>query len=788
MTRMRYAFVQSASAVYGQIQNEIDDVSNAAISSFVQSTHTETRGDGPSSQYFYNGYLLEHEQDYENVQNSYGYDGNSYLASIQNRNGHTASFTREPYAGKKTAISCTDTNGQLLTTLIDYGSTAQVPNPVNPYWVMKMTDPRGHATTFTRDGNHQLAQITYPDGTCETFAYNNFGQPTYHQATDGSGHAWAYDGSGNLVWYSDSINYPANRFINYYHDSVGRVSQVTDFNGHNTWFTYNGRHLVTQIKHDDNTHQDFGYDAYGNRTTVSDELQHVTTTTYDNHRRPTSIKVPINTSAGTYRTTLLSYDRPGDATGDAHTKRTFGTVTLPSGKKMHRVYNGNGWLVKETRGYNTPTALTDTYTYDKIGNPLLVYDANNVVQATYTYDVLERKQTLTDANAHVTTWAYYPAGNPNAGLAKSVQRPGSSVGTFATTNYTAYDIMGRLQATSDASNHTTGHAYDACGRLSSVSDANGSYVYGYDALSRVTSLTFPDSTTKAWTYDPVGNPVTYTTRAGQVKTLYYDGRDRPYFASWSGNAAPATAWTFDAANRLTELDNWWAGLHYSYEDSGLPMSEQNTNYLANSAVNTTGYTRDADGNIAAIQYPAGDVASFAYDEENRCVGLGTLPNNLWSHLYFYGEQVTSRVLANNVTTQYFLQANGRPYEVWQHHGGDDPNGASWPASNISARPCGYAPNGQLTWVDRQSDGGNYAGSALENDHGENFGYAADGSLNAFGILCGNTYQNADSNGDSGANPGNIAPGTAVGAGGPGSYVNTYSYDAAGNRASVTQMG
>ena len=779
---IQYSFVQGSSVPYGQIQAEIDYATNTTVSSYNQANLAETRGDGPNSYYAFNSYLITHQQDYDAGQTAFGYDPNNYVNSLTNANGNVVNTTHEPYAGKTTAISRTDTNGQPLTTTFNYGSTGSVPYPTNPYWIMGSTDPRGNNTTYTRDANNQVTKITYPDGTYESFNYNSFGQVTYHRKTDGSSASASYDGSGNRYRSTNSFNSPANCFTYYYYDSVGRLDQVTDFNGHNTWYTYNGRHLLTQLKHDDGTHKDYTYDVYGNCTSESNELGYVTNIAYDSHRRPTSVQVPVNADNVSTRTATYTYERGSDTTGNANTQRGFGTMTLPSGKKIKRIYTGNGRLQSMTKGYGKSDATTDTYAYDKLGHLLTMVDANNITQATYAYDVLDRRSTLTDANGHVTTWSYYAAGSGGyAGWLQSKQAPGATVGATATTLHVSYDAMGRPKVTQDASGHQTGKTYDADGRLASVSDANGSYAYAYDALSRVASLQFPDGTTQAYAYDPAGNQITYTNRAGNVQTIQYDDRNRPTGMSWNDSVTSPRALTYDAASRLQEVSNWRADLKFTYDESGLPLTEAATNYeVSSNPTNTTSYGYDVDGNVTAIGYPAGDTASYAYDDQNRCYGLEG-----YSELYYQGERVTGRVLANNLCTQYGYQANNRISELWHHTGGMDNTGASYPGSNVSDRYYGYAPDGQITWGERQADGG-ASGSALDDGSGENYGYNPDKSVNAFGILYANTYQKANSQGDSAASPSNLTG--APGAGGSGSYSNSYQYDGAGNRSQVSQMG
>ena len=789
MPRIRYSFVQSSSVPYGQIQAEIDDASSTTVSSYNQSSLTETRGDGPQSFYAYNGYLITNYQDYDAGHNQYGYDANGFLNSVKNADANTTSFTRDPYIGKRMSVSRQDTNGSLLTTSYDYGSTSKVPYPSNPYYLLSTTDPRGQKTTYTRNSNHQVSRIDYPDGTFEVMLYNGFGQMTCHQFSNANVLSYYYDTRGMVTQSTDAAN-GSNRYTKYAYDGLDRLTQVTDFNGYNTSFTYNGRHQLTQVKHHDNTHIDYTYDRFGNQTSVSDELQHVTTIGYDNKRRPVSLQMPVSTAAGTYRTTTFSYERGNDTTGNAHTHRGYGTMTLPSGKKVKRVYTGQGRLAKLTKGAGYSDATTDAYTYDGLGHVLTVVDANTITQATYTYDVLERKSTLTDANGHKTTWNYYGAGSgAYAGWLQSQVSPGSAVGTTSTTNYNTYDQMGRLLKTTDASGQYSGKVYDANGRLYSVSDQNGTYVYGYDADSRVNSLTYPDTTTQTWAYDPVGNVTSYKNRGvsgnstatnGDTKTITYDYRNRPTGASWSNNAAPATAWGYDNASRVTDLNNWWVALHYTYDDSGLPLSEANTNGLVQTgaATNTTSYGYDKDGNVASLTYPAGDVPNYAYDDQNRCFGLEG-----FSKLYFQGEQVVGRDLGNDVTSEFSYQANNRISQVWNHHGTYGSGG--WPNDNISAKIYGYAPDGQITWAARTPDGGG-SGSAWEDGSGENYGYAPNGAISGFGIADLGTYHSDNNQGDSAATAAFLTGGNN--ANGPGSFSSSYQYDASGNRSQVQQFG
>lgn len=440
LPRIKYSYVQSASATYGQIQSEIDAATGTTMSTYAQSTGTNTRGDGPSQTFNYpsGGYLLSSVTDFENNSTGFGYDANGFENSVTNRNNHTATVQHEPYAGKRLSVSTTDGGTGTLTTTFNYGGTQSNPYVLNPYYLMSKTTPQGLTTTYTRDTSHQVKRIDYPSGAYELLYYNGFGQVYSHRLANGNTLTYDFDSRGMLYDSTDGFN-NTSQYTHYYYDGLDRLKQVTDFKGHSTYFTYNGRHLLTQIKHDDNSHIDYTYDKYGNRLTVSDELQHVTTTTYDNHRRPRTISVPVDGAHNVYRTTTFTYER-GSASGDTHTQRAVATITLATGKQTVNTYSANGRLKDTTVGYGTSDAAKTAYLYYPAGNLKQVTDPLNHVTS-FTYDPLERRSTATDPLGHVTHWNFYGVGN-GMSTAKlgNIQYPDGT-----TTAYYNYEYSGQAQ-------------------------------------------------------------------------------------------------------------------------------------------------------------------------------------------------------------------------------------------------------------------------------------------------------------------------------------------------------
>jgi RHS repeat-associated protein len=119
------------------------------------------------------------------------------------------------------------------------------------------------------------------------------------------------------------------------------------------------------------------------------------------------------------------------------------------------------------------------------------------VLQSFSYNDKHQPMTITDARGAVTTYTYNTAGQVLSVTTPPAQ--GHSQG--ATTAFT-YDTDGRLQQVSGpVPGATTSFTYDAYGRRRTVTDAAGLVLtYDYDALDRVTRVSYPDSTYEETVY------------------------------------------------------------------------------------------------------------------------------------------------------------------------------------------------------------------------------------------------------------------------------------------------
>src|SRR5207248_1519261 len=148
------------------------------------------------------------------------------------------------------------------------------------------------------------------------------------------------------------------------------------------------------------------------------------------------------------------------------------------------------------------------------------YDGKKTI---FGYDERNRRTSVTDAKNQVTKWRYDPTSNK----VKEI-RPDNVFRTWD------YDSMNRVYQIHGFANEPTGYGFDDGGNVNQVTDAKGAhYYFGYDLMNRKTGSTYPADADgvvrgETWHYDIAGNVDQYTNPAGQLKTIAYDNRNRPF--------------------------------------------------------------------------------------------------------------------------------------------------------------------------------------------------------------------------------------------------------------------
>jgi RHS repeat-associated protein len=329
-----------------------------------------------------------------------------------------------------------------------------------------------------------------------------------------------------------------------------------------------------------------------------------------------------------------------------------------------------------------------TYAYDYANRPIsltqtLAGAPGNQIVTQYGYDVLNNVNSVTDPNGNITTYnnddfaRVRTENSPVSGLSSYAYDPADNLTSFtdangATTTST-FDALDRiLSATSvrsGYSNDVVSWTYDdatsghfGIGRMATMTDPTGSVsytyerrgllkteartvlsnlynlAYGYDYNGNRNSLTYPDTSAVAYTFDWADRPISATSVAnhfvtsaayepfgpiaqlvfgnGSKQTFSFDQRYRPTEDKLINGATTIADYLYaeDSVGNITQIhDNTNAAYNrdFAYDDLNR-LTTANSGSSLWGTLTGNGYTYDLMGNLKTIQLGSGRTASFAY--------------------------------------------------------------------------------------------------------------------------------------------------------------------------------
>jgi RHS repeat-associated protein len=385
-------------------------------------------------------------------------------------------------------------------------------------------------------------------------------------------------------------------------------------------------------------------------------------TTYDSMDR----KLTEKTSSGgtAYALTQYSYDAVGrlECTAVRMNPAAYGSLpasacTLGTAgsygpdRITRNIYDADDEILKVQKAYGTPFQQDYvTYTYTGSGKQATVVDANGN-KAAYTYDGFDRQ----------TQWNF-----PDK----------VTVGTASAADFETY-------------------TYDANSNRTSLRKRDTRTIsYGYDALNRMTSKTYPGGGARAvyYAYDLRGlqTAARYDGAAGtDAVTSTWDGFGQQTASTTSiSGVSRSLAYQFDADGnrvRLTYPD----GMYFTYEYDGLDRQivtrENGSSVAAQIAYDNQG-RRSGDVRLSAA-------TTYGYDAISRPTSLaddlaGTTDDLTTTFAYSPASQILTRTRSNTgyAFTGYAAQTPTRSFTV---------NGLNQ-YSAVNSNPYGYDANGNLT--------------------------------------------------------------------------------------------
>jgi RHS repeat-associated protein len=486
-----------------------------------------------------------------------------------------------------------------------------------------------------------------------------------------------FDANLRLICVTDALG----GVTRYTYDENNNRTSITDPNGNTTRFEYDGRgnlltrtdalnqtardtydlsnHLLTSSNGRGNTIS-YAYDARGNRIREVDALGNVTQYEYDSNGNRTAV------TDASLRTTRFSY-YPGT--------RLLHTVTDPLGGQTTYTYDASGNRTSVTN----PNGNYVLYCYDRKHRLTTIIDppgpggtptCNSTPYYSYAYDTLGNLISFTNGNGEKTTTAYDESNRPEE---------------------VVYNFESKVVYT-----------YDAVGNRLSMKDSDGTTIYTYDALNRMTSATRPPAGAVRYEYDPASNRIRTVYPDGKVVIWEYDNANRLARAvDWSSRAtnyrydgagnvvavdttpAISTGFTFDNANRLNRVTNTFksgsekdsvaiTSFTYTLDVAGNRISVRD-----GSGLNTT-YTYDGLSQLISAS-EGSDTTVWAYEPAGNRIrarsdgatvdGVYTAENVLkrWGSVVYdndrEGNRIREKSLTGAVLSEYTYDAAGRLVKV-----------------------------------------------------------------------------------------------------------------------------
>ena len=403
-------------------------------------------------------------------------------------------------------------------------------------------------------------------------------------------------------------------------------------------------------------------------------------TEYDALGRVARKSRPFFLSSGTPVFTQTDYDVLGRPVLD----------TLPDNSTVQHAYHGlmasdtnalgqTKITVKNSQGQTV--SVTDaennvaSFAYDPFGNMLQATDAAGNVTSnsydrrgrkiatndpdmgawSYSYNVLDQLVSQTDAKGQTSSLTYDLLGR----TVQRIEPDQTSVWTYDTA---AYGI-GKLATAETNGGYQRSHTYDALGRPDgttlTIDGASYSFTTTYDAVSRVSQISYPSGLTVQYSYNAIG----YRTQLSNAATseVYWTANARDaelrLTDETAGNGVETSNFFDPLMGRLTAIQSGaGAGVQkfdYTYDVLGKLMSRSDTNSSL-----TESFTYDDLNRLTSATVGVDIAKSFAYDN----IGNILTKSDVGSYVYPAAGQpfphAVSSISGSVINTTFSYDANG----------------------------------------------------------------------------------------------------------------------------------
>lgn len=487
-----------------------------------------------------------------------------------------------------------------------------------------VTNPLTKSWGMRYDTYGYVLTSTNPLQQSTSYTHNSLGWLTQVTAPMTYSATVSYDPYGDPLIITDTRHFTTT----YSYDNVGNLIHVTDANFRSITNTYNLDNELTRAARPDGTHSDYEYDNAGRVLTQTNGLGQSTKYHYDDINRIVTVTDPLT------RTQSYAYDLVGNTTIITDARGLTTTYGYDNAYQLLNInYHDSG------TGTTTPNV---SYTYNSRGLRDSMTDGTGT--SYYIYDSLNRLTSYENGAGATVGYGY-----DNASRILSITYPGTSH-----TVTRGYDDANRLTSVTDwlSPSHTTSFGYNADGALISQTYPNSTQMLiGRDEAQEVVTMTHtytPTSTTLrsfSYTHDPVGVITSTVDSPTGSHTYSYDPLYRLVGDQIPGLAGSNRTYQYDAATEIYSTTYTQGGLSGSTITTtrGYDAADELKTLLERTNGTTTSkdltFTYDDNGN-RTYQYDAvsNKHNAYTFDSENRLVNavygvFGRTATDPWTYTY-----------------------------------------------------------------------------------------------------------------------------------------------------------
>ncbi|MCK9871004.1 hypothetical protein MRI28_15405 [Nocardiopsis dassonvillei] len=457
-------------------------------------------------------------------------------------------------------------------------------------WLYSQADRNGQTHRMRYDTEGNLASVVDTQDRVTAFDWEGDELAAIIDPVGQAAAEFTWNSDGDMVALTDR----AGQDLEFGYDDGGLLTSITDATGAVWKIAYNDDGEVASLTVPDGS-EDGATTSYSygdGQTTVTDPGGGESTFEFDDQGRQTSATDQVGNTRSQTWTANSDVATTTDALEASVTyehdefNNLIGTE-LPTGAATSVGFTDTANPAKPT-SVTTPDGDTLEMSYDDAGNlTSAVQEEMDIEVADIRYHSNGLVEQVTDANGNVTSYSYDRAGNMTA-----MDEPGP---------------MG-----------TTEYGYDALSRVTSVTDGNGvTLEYGYDRLDRIVSISQGGDLLQAIAYDGNGRQITTHTDQASVEHSYNGRGDLLETVRTDSAGSETTTYAYDAAGNVTEMVEHGKTTTYGY-DAAFRL----TSLTDHTGAETT-FTNDENNRRTSIEHPDGAVEERTYDDSGRLTSITT---------------------------------------------------------------------------------------------------------------------------------------------------------------------